>query len=127
MLRRLRVALTPGGRFRISGPSMVPYLQEGDVVLVDRVAYSQREPRSDEVILIRRPPERQGYSVKRLAGLPGDRIELTEGTWELGGDEYFVLGDNRLQSTDSRTWGMLGRDDMVGPVIGRLWPPGKRG
>lgn len=109
----------------------------GDAVLVDRTAFWRRAPRRGEVIVFRLPGEESKIAVKRVVGLPGERIELRDGKfwandgpvslprevdyslpawqggprrWQLGPDEYFVAGDNPAVSDDSRTW-------QIGPGV----------
>jgi signal peptidase I len=133
------------GRFRVDGPSMQPNLYTGQYVLADKIAYRLGSPqRGDVVVLV--PPIAHGESfIKRLMGLPGDTITIrggkvwingqlaTEpyiaappdysGSWTLGPDQYFVLGDNRNDSSDSHVWGSVPRADITGKALVVYWPP----
>lgn len=103
-------------RVVVSGPSMRPSLQPGDFLLaLGRVRISR-----GAVVVLQRP-DRPGYElVKRVRGVPGDRI----GERLLAADEYWVLGDDPERSTDSRTFGPARRADIRGVVVLRYWPVG---
>jgi signal peptidase I len=132
------------GRFRVEGPSMQPNLYTGQYVLADKLAYRLGNPqRGDVVTVLPNLPARQEY-IKRLMGLPGDTIgvrngslwinggKITEpyiaeppkyvGSWQLGPDEYFVMGDNRNDSDDSHIWGTVHRRAITGKVVFVYWP-----
>lgn len=133
--------------FRVQGASMVPNFLSGDYVLVDKVSYHFRPLVRGEVIVFKNPENRSEYFIKRVIGLPGEEVIIAEGDvyingkllkegylpsdtssgraadFILGPDEYFLMGDNRLQSRDSRSWGALERDKVVGLVRARFWPP----
>jgi signal peptidase I len=114
---------------------MLPTLHPGDRVL----ALQAGRIRRGDVWVVR---HRNVPMVKRIAGLPGDRVSVEDGraevaaaggvaerpgpqpdgSWVLGPDEYLVRGDNREESTDVRAFGPLGPDDLIGRVILRLWP-----
>jgi len=138
--------------FLVSGSSMVPNFHNGDYLLVDELTYRFREPIRGEVAVFHYPNNETTYFIKRIIGLPGDRIVVKEGvvyvynkenpdgfrldekylpssTKTVGSDdvtlgegEYFVLGDNRQYSFDSRNWGVLKKDEIVGVARLRLWP-----
>jgi len=138
--------------FLVSGSSMVPTFQNGDYLLVDELTYRFRAPERGEVAVFRYPNNETTYFIKRIIGLPGERITikdgqirifnsankdgfllkeeyLGEGARTLGDDdvtlkedEYFVLGDNRQYSFDSRNWGVLKAREIVGLARIRLWP-----
>ncbi|HAM70974.1 MAG TPA: signal peptidase I [Verrucomicrobiales bacterium] len=127
----------------IRGRSMTPTLRDGDQYLLNRIAYLFREPNRGELVVIR-DPGHTDMAIKRIIGLPGDRIELRNGTlfvneWPLsepylapnthtmpghtlshavilGEKEYFVMGDNRSESEDSRFYGPIHRENLVGVV-----------
>jgi signal peptidase I len=131
---------------------MVPTFHNGDYLLIDELTYRFGEPNRGEVIVFRYPKDEATYFIKRVIGLPGERVVIesgvvtiynaehrdglvlkeaylpesmkTEGDRDirLGKDEYYMLGDNRPYSFDSRRWGALPRQDIVGRVIVRLWP-----
>ena len=116
----------------------MPTLQEGAWVRVDRLAYRRSMPRRFDVVLIEHPHRVGFWEVKRVVGLPGERIEIVDGVlmidgagvqdvvavrdassykWELGEGQYVVLGDNRLQSTDSRAFGPVQARHIAGRVV----------
>jgi signal peptidase I len=125
---------------------MIPTLNEREAVLVIRIPYYFREPRRGEVIVFKYPQDPTKEYVKRLIGLPGDTIEIKNGVVYVNGkaldepyvknkssdnygpikvpkDNYFVLGDNRPVSVDSRYWGFVPKKNLVGQAILLLWPP----
>lgn len=138
--------------FLVSGSSMEPNFYDGNYLLVDELAYRFREPKRGEVIVFRYPVDRRSYYIKRIIGLPGERVVIDGGevsvykdgkkevlyesyVWgnetrghfdtALGPTEYFMMGDNRSFSFDSRSWGPLDEDDIIGLARFRLWPINK--
>lgn len=140
--------------FLVSGSSMEPSFHSGDYLLVDELAYNFREPDRGEVVVFKSPSENSGnFYIKRIIGLPGEKIEINDGRVSisdngepkdldenyitnaklniedyeeaLGENEYFVMGDNRGFSFDSRNWGALEENKIVGLVRLRLWPVGQ--
>lgn len=139
--------------FLVSGGSMSPNFSDGDYLLVDQLTFRMREPQRGEVAVFHSPNDESTYFIKRIIGLPGEEIKVREGQVIVVNDEfpegfilredylsrgtlttgntdiilengeYFVLGDNRSYSFDSRSWGKLGGDEIVGLVRMRLWPP----
>lgn len=137
------------GRFRVEGPSMQPTLGAGQFVLTDRLAYRLGRPQRGDIVVIH--PESSAANgaapdlIKRVVGLPGEHITLvaglvyvderpylepyvrfrddSNGTWTLNSDQYFVLGDNRLNSSDSRIWGPLPRAAFNSRALLVYWPP----
>ena len=139
--------------FLVSGASMAPNFEDGDYLLVDELTYRVRSPARGEVVVFRYPNDESTFFIKRIVGLPGERVVvkggdvkiinkaspdgfsldekylegsvLTSGSYDvkLGEKEYFLLGDNRSYSFDSRSWGPLFHDEIVGLVRLRLWPP----
>lgn len=138
--------------FLVSGASMEPNFSSGDYLLIDEVSYRFRQPERGEVIVFHYPADESTYYIKRVIGLPNERLVIGEGkimffnkehpngfTVEedylpigietsgvkevvLKDNEYFVLGDNRNFSFDSRSWGSLQKAEIVGLVRLRLWP-----
>ena len=132
--------------FRVEGSSMEPNFSGGDYLVVDEVSYKFRNPERGEVIVLHNPTNDTEFFIKRIVGLPGEELIIRDGHvfvdgelikeeylprevsikgeyyFNLNDGEYFVMGDNRLQSFDSRSWGPLGRSDIVGTVRVRFWP-----
>lgn len=108
--------------FIVSGVSMVPTFHNGEYLIVDELSYHLREPKRGEVVVFRYPLDEKKFFIKRLIGLPGDTVELPGGERVLGPGEYYVLGDNRDQSLDSRAWGTVPEKLLTGRVLLRLFP-----
>ena len=101
---------------------MAPCLKPGELVVVREGAYESHEPQRGELVAAR-PPLLAGRAVvKRIAGLPHERIRLGGREWQLGAGEFFLLGDRMERSLDSRTLGPVARGELIGPVRLRLWP-----
>lgn len=110
--------------FIVSGDSMVPTFNSGDYLIIDELTYNfVREPQKDEVIIFRYPQDPSKFFIKRIVGLPGEAVNVDGKEWQMGEDEYFVMGDNRLFSLDSRSWGPLPKENITGRALVRLWPP----
>lgn len=140
--------------FVVTGDSMRPNFHDGNYLIIDEISYRLREPERGEVVVLRFPNDPSQFFIKRIIGLPGERIVIENGKvkiynqsrseglvlneeylpnndstygnidFKLSGDEYFVLGDNRLSSSDSRIWGPLERKYIVGRVYVRVLPVG---
>ncbi len=108
--------------FIVAGESMVPTFQNGQYLIVDELSYHFREPERGEVVVFRYPKDETKFFIKRIEGLPGDEVELPEGKRILEEGEYYVLGDNRPQSLDSRAWGPVPDKLITGRVLLRLFP-----
>ncbi len=135
--------------FLVSGSSMEPGFNNGNYLLVDELTYRLRNPERGEVVVFKYPKDPNSYFIKRIIGLPGETVKIEDGRVEvlsdgesqvlrepyilqktnaayfektLGPDEYFVMGDNRNFSFDSRSWGPLPKEDIVGVARFRLWP-----
>ncbi len=135
--------------FLVVGSSMEPTFNGGNYLLVDELTYRFRPPERGEVVVFKSPVDKSSYYIKRIIGLPGEHIKIQDGKvfiYEnnklksvqenyiinprlteqedivLGPDEYFVMGDNRGFSFDSRSWGPLDDKFIVGLVRLRLWP-----
>ena len=134
------------GRFRIEQVSMQPNLHEGEYVIVDKVSYALRQPERGEIIALKNPTPSQPDLIKRIIGLPGETIEVRSGQVYINGqpltepyirepiakdfpatqlpmDHYFVMGDNRNNSSDSREFGARPANDIVGRAWIIYWPP----
>jgi signal peptidase I len=133
-------------RIRVESISMQPTLYEGDFVIVNKVAYKVGTPSRGDVIIFHFPPDpgREPY-IKRIIGLPGDQIHITggkvyvndqplrepyikappayEGSWTVPEGSLFVLGDNRNNSSDSHSWGMVPVENVIGKAEVVYWPP----
>lgn len=136
-------------RFRVTGDSMSPTLRAGDSLLVDRRAYHRGMPSPGDIVLVRKPGQSDYFMTKRIIGLPGEAVVLSKGTlsidgatvgepyvqetgpdeasWTLGENEYVVLGDNRGGSTDSRSFGPIRNEHIIGRIFYRYLPPHSRG
>ena len=132
-----------GQQVNVTGDSMSPVLRNGDTALVNRFIYQIKKPARGDIIAFRQSENGQ-YSIKRVVGLPGETVQIEDGTVlidgeeltedlsvsdiafegtarepvELGGDEYFVIGDNHTASDDSRTQtvGNISGDEIYGKV-----------
>lgn len=150
--------------YRIPSPSMEPTLHcarpafgceasFSDRVLANRFLLHLREPRRGDVIVFETPPKAgeqcgaAGTFVKRVIGLPGERVSerdgrifvngkrldepyvhpdrrnLGAGAWRVAAGQYFMMGDNRVDSCDSRVWGGVPRENFIGTVFATYWPP----
>ena len=136
--------------FFVQGSSMYPNFEDGDYLIVDETTYRFRDPQRGEVIIFKYPKDTSQLYIKRIIGLPGESVEIQDGQIvitdnsgrqileeayisldnktlgnikvNLTGDEYFVLGDNRMFSSDSRRWGTVPRGNIVGRAYFRAWP-----
>lgn len=104
--------------FIVNGSSMTPTFQNGDYLIIDEITFRFRQPEKGEVIVFRYPQNPSQFFIKRIAGLPGE----TMGNTNLTQDEYYVLGDNTFASSDSRYWGPVKKNLIIGRAILRLWP-----
>lgn len=138
--------------FIVRGESMQPTFENNEYLIVDQLSYRFHEPQRGDVIIMRYPKDPKTFFIKRIIGLPNETVEIQgknimvrQGVggeaitldesfiapermreeykvYTLGPDEYFVMGDNRIASSDSRIWGNLPRKDIVGRAYLRLWP-----
>lgn len=141
-----------GQRTKVSGDSMLNTLHSGDNLIVDKISYRFRDPERYEIIVFPYRYEEDTYYIKRIIGLPGETVQIIDGfvyingkqldehygreviedgkygiaaePVKLGKDEYFVLGDNRNHSSDSRetSVGVLHREELIGRAWVRIWP-----
>ena len=91
-------------------------------MFVDERAYAVRSPRRDDLVAARPRAFAGRALVKRLVGLPNERIEIEGRAWQLGEGEFFLLGDRPSHSVDSRLIGPVSRQELIGPVWARVWP-----
>lgn len=136
--------------FIVSGASMEPNFKSGDYLIIDELTYKFKEPERGEVIIIKAPGGSVFY-IKRIVGLPYEKIEIKQnkvfisqmgnggefelkenyingadtypdGVYKLKEKEYLVFGDNRPRSLDSREFGPIAKNSIIGKVLLRLWP-----
>ena len=136
------------GLQQVIGPSMSPNFNEGDILLINKLSTKFREPRREEVVVV---SQSEKYMIKRVIGLPGDRIEFKDNKLYINDQEYkesylkddvitndfklsdigvdvipenkyLVLGDNRTNSLDSRNYGLIERKNIIGIKLFRIWP-----
>ena len=139
-----------GQRTQVSGSSMETTLSDGDQLIVDKISYRFRDPKRYDIVVFPYQYEETTYYIKRIIGLPGETVQVIDGyvyidgeqldehygnevmldpgiaedPVTLGDDEYFVLGDNRNNSQDSRAAnvGVIHRKDLLGRAWIRIWP-----
>jgi signal peptidase I len=139
--------------FVVSGSSMYPTFENGDYLIIDKVSYELGTPRRDDVVVFRYPGDTTKFFIKRIIGLPGETVDIKgsevkitnkeneEGFtldqpfvenksensthFVLREDEYFVMGDNRSASSDSRYWGAVKENLIQGKALLRLLPVNK--
>lgn len=144
--------------FIVRGASMEPNFHDSQYLVIDEASYYFRKPLRGEVIVFRYPKDPSQFFIKRIIGLPGEKMELSKGrvmvfndehpegmqldeaylmpphrptypdrTVSLGSSEYFLMGDNRDFSSDSRVWGPMDKKFIVGRTLFRAWPLNKLG
>lgn len=139
----------------VSGSSMDPTFKDGDYLIVDQLSKRFEDPKRESVIIIKYPKDPSKFFIKRLVAFPNEKVEIKKGivtifneknpkgitldnsyvvynktddfTMQLHENEYFVMGDNRAGSSDSRSWGSLPKKNIVGQPILRLLPLNKIG
>jgi len=131
-------------RVRVDGFSMRPTLQDGEYVLVNRLAFKTSIPDRGDIIVFESPLNKQDL-IKRVIGLPGETVKIFNeqvivdghvlsepyiaaapvynGEWKVPENNLFVLGDNRNDSSDSHAWGLLPVENVIGKAILIYWPP----
>jgi len=132
-------------RIRVDGFSMEPTLHTGEFVIVNKLAYKIGTPHIGDVIVFHFPRDPAQEYIKRVIGLPGDKVVISQdqvivngevlhesyiaahpayqGTWTVPADSLFVLGDNRNNSSDSHNWGPVPMHYVVGKAVFVYWPP----
>ena len=135
---------TVSDRVRVENISMQPTLYAGEFLLVNKLAYKLGTPNYGDIIVFPYPRDPKERYIKRVIGLPGDRVRIVEGRvtvngqsleepyiaahpayngeWTVPDGSLFVLGDNRNQSSDSHVWGFVSIDKVVGKAIVIYWP-----
>jgi len=136
--------------FIVKGDSMVPNFQSGDYLIVDELSYRFSDPQRGDIIVFKYPKDTTQRFIKRVIGLPGETIDIQNGNVTISkneksfildekylpanlktfgdihaimaNDEFFVLGDNREFSYDSRAWGSVPRKDIIGKALFRILP-----
>ncbi|MEK7175141.1 MAG: signal peptidase I [Patescibacteria group bacterium] len=136
--------------FFVRGESMLPSFNDKDYLIIDEFSYRFYRPERGEVVVFRFPQDPSQYYIKRIIGLPGETVEIKNGAVtiinrnnpegvvikenylnentpgeikiKLDDNEYFVLGDNRDASSDSRRWGPLSNHLIIGRAWLRIWP-----
>lgn len=136
--------------FIVKGESMDPTFADGQYLIVDELTYRTHAPERGDVIVFKYPKDPSKYFIKRIIGLPNETVKIDGGkvtifgvespegrplneeyiknisfdsiTEKLGNEEYFAMGDNRGNSLDSRVWGPLPKENIVGRVLVRLFP-----
>lgn len=131
-------------RIRVDGTSMEPSLLNGEFIIVNKLAYKLGSPSYGDVVIFRFPRNPNQEYIKRIIGLPGDTVHISDGsvyvneqlitepyisadpsyagTWLVPEDNIFVLGDNRNNSSDSHTWGPVPYENLVGKAVFVYWP-----
>ncbi|MGB8643826.1 MAG: signal peptidase I [Anaerolineae bacterium] len=132
--------------YRVEGQSMEPNFHNGQYLLVNKISYLVGHPQRDDVIIFRYPLDESKNYIKRIIGLPGETVEIKSGrvyiderlvpeafpinhadyNWGpsvISPNQYFVLGDNRPESSDSHSWGLVPIRDIIGKTWLCYWPP----
>lgn len=138
--------------FYVKGASMEPNFRDNEYLIIDELSYRMHDPRRGDVVVLRSPSLNE-FLIKRVIGLPGERVIVNDGKIEiinndnptgaqlnekdylspsvltigdldvtLGPDQYYVMGDNRPASLDSRSFGPIARKDIIGRTAVRAWP-----
>jgi len=131
-------------RVRVDGQSMVPTFDSGEFLVVSKLSYRLSEPERGDIVVFHLPRDPDQDYIKRIIGLPGDEVVIQDhqvfvnnylldehyinappaysGSWQVEPGTYYVLGDNRNNSSDSHSWGTVPMDNIVGKAIFVYWP-----
>jgi signal peptidase I len=137
---------------QVKGKSMHPTFEDNEYILTDKVTFRMRSPKYNDIVVFKSPKNEEVDFIKRIIGTPGDKVRISGGKVYLNGEEllenylpvsaftpsgnfaregvevvvpdnqYFVLGDNRTGSSDSREWGFVKREEFIGKVFFRYFP-----
>lgn len=135
--------------FIVEGPSMDPNFQDKEAIMVDKLSFQLRAPERGEVVIFKAPPQPTDDYIKRVIAFPGETVTIDQGKVYINGqpleekylssegkipetdgyfqktigyNEYFVMGDNRPESSDSRSWGAVPKDFLIGRAILAVYP-----
>lgn len=138
---------------KVSGNSMLPTMHDGDYLITEKISYKLNQPKSGDIVVLQNPKDESQDFIKRIIALPGDTIKIENNrvfvnggtqpetylppntptrsgnflreatTVSMDPNQYFVIGDNRNHSSDSREWGPITKDEIVGKAFFRYWPP----
>ncbi len=138
---------------KVSGLSMFPTMHDADYLITEKITYKFELPKRGQIVVLKNPRDNSQDFIKRIIAVPGDTLKveqdsvflngqklneqflpaatpthsgafLTEGTTvKVGSNQYFVFGDNRNHSSDSREWGSITKEEIVGRAFFRYWPP----
>ena len=137
---------------KVQGSSMVPTFHTGDYLITEKVSYRFRDPKLGEIVVLKNPRDESQDFIKRVIAVPGDTIRISDntvylndqplqekylppgtptpagafltegGTIKAANDQYFVIGDNREHSSDSREWGAVTKKEIIGKAFFRYFP-----
>ena len=137
--------------YKIEQACMLPNIEPGQWLVINKVVYRFHPPERGDIIILRPPPNPDGIPyIKRVIGLPGETLEIKDGATYINGllleepyingpmyqpfgpktitpNHYFVMGDNRNGAIDSRVWGLLPRENVIGKAWLCYWPVSKWG
>ncbi len=138
---------------KVSGLSMYPTMHDGDYLVTEKVSYKFGAPKRGQIVVLKNPRDNSQDFIKRIIAIPGDSLKIednqvfvngqklsetylpantptpagafvTQSTEiKVGSNQYFVFGDNRNHSSDSREWGPVTKEELVGRALFRYWPP----
>lgn len=137
---------------KVSGNSMVPTMKSGDYLITEKISYRFRDPKKGEIVVLKNPRDESQDFIKRIIAVPGDTIKIANKTVYINGElqkepylppgtdtpsgnfvtegadikagtnQYFVFGDNRSHSSDSREWGPVTKEEIIGRAFFRYFP-----